>query len=121
MNITIPGIEVRKVLGLLLHFKKKLGFTVGPAIAEILDDLFQEDQALFPAYIQTNEDIRDHYQCFRTFRRSSTTIALEIKVSKADIDIVNRWRKVEAADGKRPNLPMHLHYSQVANLEKPYL
>ena len=38
-----------------------------------------------------------------------------------DIDIVNRWRSVEKAGGKRPGRQMKQHYAEVAVLLKPYL
>jgi hypothetical protein len=56
------------------------------------------------------------HQVFRSFRRSSDTRAIEMNVSKTDIEIVNRWHAVEAAKGNRPNFPMHQHYAQLAFL-----
>ena len=38
-----------------------------------------------------------------------------------DIDIVNRWRSVEAAKGKGPNLPMKRHYDDIQILLEPFL
>jgi hypothetical protein len=33
-----------------------------------------------------------------------------MKVRQTDIDVVNRWKSLEAADGNRPNRPMQQHY-----------
>ena len=65
--------------------------------------------------------IRERYQCFRSFRRASDTRALETKVDKDDVDIVNRWQTVEEAQGKRPSRPMRQHYAQFELLLGPFL
>ena len=107
MSITSSGINVREVIERLVTEKKSLGLTDGPAISdtigkliepreidEILIELlivcYQEDRALYPADMDTEEKLRDSYQCFRTFRRTSDTRALEKKVSESDMDIVNQ-------------------------------
>ena len=41
------------------------------------------------------------------------TGAMDEGVSKADIDLVNRWETVEQAKGKRQGMPMRLYYAQV--------
>ena len=58
-------------------------------LIELLIVCYREDRALYPADMDTEEKLRDSYQCFRTFRRTSDTRALEKKVSESDMDIVN--------------------------------
>ena len=135
---TSSGIDVRSTIERLLEVKNKMGHKDGPAISDehgkmfnvrdlddmlhdVLVDLFDLKRNLFPEDIKTVEEIRKFYQCFRSFRRASDTRALEVKVSTPDIDIVNRWRKVEAAEGRRPGFDMKQHYAQFDLLLKPFL
>lgn len=121
-----------------LKIKDELGFKDGPMISstkgslwnskdidgllgEILIKIFNENRQIFPPEIMTEEDVLKGYQCFRSFRRSSNSRAVEMKVSPMDIDIVNRWKKVEAAKGKRTNLPMKQHYAEISILLAPFL
>jgi len=137
-NQTSSGIYVRKNLEKLLTEKRQLGFTAGPAISDMygklfstksIDDMlhealtviFQENMSLFPIHIDKPEKISQHYQCFRTFRRSSDTRAIEMGVSATDTNIVNRWKSIENAKGKKPNRAMHLHYAQLELLLGPFL
>lgn len=90
-------------------------------LCEVLEDLFDEKPSLFPPSVTNQEEISDFYQVYRSIRRSSDTRALEQKVSASDIDIVNRWQKVEKAQGNRPALQMKYHYAQVEILLEPFL
>ena len=90
-------------------------------LQEILMDMFEDKRELFPDNIDGKDKVRKHYQCFRSFRRASNTRALEQKVATANIDIVNRWKKVEAGDRKRPGFTMQQHYAQFDLLLKPFL
>jgi hypothetical protein len=136
--ITASGVNVKESLKRLMSHKKSLGFTDGPAIsdfngrsfstrdmteslADILEDLFDSDRSLFPPDINTKELLRERYQAFRTFRRTSDTRAAEMAVSSLDIDIVNRWESVEKAQGRRAAMPMRLHYMQIELSLQPFL
>lgn len=138
INVTKSGIKVRSTLRYLIKKKRKLGFIDGPAITdtagklltardldeiliESLTFIYSEDPTLFPGNVTSQDEIASNYQCFRTFRRSAATRAIEMKISKTDMEIVNRWRSVESAVGKRPHLPMHIHYAQVEELLGPFL
>ena len=35
-----------------------------------------------------------------------------MNVNDKDIDVVNQWKQVESAKGKRPNQPMKQYYAQ---------
>ena len=43
------------------------------------------------------------------------------KVAMNDIDVINRWKTVEAAKGKRPSRPMRQHYAEVGDLVNPFV
>lgn len=142
-------LPVRKAIERLIAVKKKAGFVDGPAISDIegnqfsvkdidqmlvscLSFIYEKDKSLFPTDIRTfieqdEEDMRmvfeRYYSCFRTFRRSSDSRALENRhmLHDEDIDIVNRWRRVEDAKGNRPSHVMKQHYADVDVLLKPFL
>ena len=135
---TDSGIEVKLTVHALLADKLKFGFKDGLAISdhegkmfrmqdldemlyEVLVDVFEDHRPLFPDDITSLEKVKKHYQCFRSFRRASNTRALEQKVATSDIDIVNRWKKVEAGGGRRPGFSMQQHYAQFDLLLKPFL
>ena len=83
------------------------------SLVEILEDVFDLDQALFPPDIASKEVLRERYQAFRSFRRTSDTRAAEMNISSTDTDIVNWWELVEKAQGRRAGMPMCLHYTQM--------
>ncbi len=44
-----------------------------------------------------------------------------MRVSKDDIDVVNRWAGVEKAQGRRPGREMRHYYADITLLMKPFL
>jgi len=137
-NVTSSGINLKNILKRLLNEKARLGFTIGPAISdangklyssksiddmlhEALTNIFHNNASLFPIQVDKEEKIYTSYQCFRTFRRTSDTRAIEEGVSTTDINIVNRWKATEDAKGKKPSHSMHLHYAQLELLVEPFL
>jgi hypothetical protein len=136
--VTSSGVKVLDSLERLITHKQVKGFVDGPAISdeagrayssraiddslhEVLEDLFEEKRTLFPDHIEGREDLRKSYQAFRTLRRTSDTRAIELKVDKDDIDVVNRWKTVERARGTWPPRPMRQHYADMSLLVKPFL
>jgi hypothetical protein len=87
---------------------------------ELLEDLFVSHRDLFPTKIETSQDLRKSYQVFRTLRRTLDTRALEMRVSKDDIDVVNRWAGMEKTQGRRPGHEMRHYYADVTLLLKPF-
>lgn len=63
--------------------------------------------------MDTEDKLRDIYQSFRTFMRTLDTRALEKKVIESDMDIVNRWKALETAEGRVPGCSMQQHYTQL--------
>ena len=88
---------------------------------EVLEELFITSRDLFPTKIESNQDLRKSYQVFRTLHRTLDTQALETRVSKDDIDVVNRWAGVEKAQGRKPGREMRHYYADVTLLMKPFL
>jgi hypothetical protein len=60
----------------------------------ILFELLEKYSGLFPKSIQTQDNIRNWYQTYRSFRRTSNSVATEQGVSDPDKRMVIRWRKV---------------------------
>ena len=58
-------------------------------------------------------DISD-YSLRRSLRRGATTEAENNKVDPVAIELINRWRKKEAAKGAEAGLPMRQVYTQVS-------
>jgi hypothetical protein len=136
--VTSSGIDVKASLTRLIKFKKLQGHEDGPAISDLngrvlshralndslletLEELFGTHQELFPASIPDVETLRKRVQVYRTLRRTSDTRALEQKVGQSDIDVVNRWKALERADGNRPHRPMRQHYAKLELLIGPFL
>ena len=91
-------------------------------LQEILEELFEYDQSLFPPDAKTVEEISSHYHCFRSLRRASDTRTLEMKVAQTDIDCVNRWGQEQRdTHGIKLNMAMRQHYAQPELLLIPFL
>ena len=104
-----------------LHGRVATTHAVNDCMMEALEACFQKQQDLFPMKIKDVAQIRESYHIFRSTRRTSDTQALEAGVSVPDIDLVNRWGKVERAKGKRPGMEMKHHYADVSLLLRPFL
>ena len=90
-------------------------------LLEILEEPYETQSNLFPPEINSLESIREKYHCFRSFQRASDTRAIEEGVDPRDINVVNRWRQIENAKGRKPNLDMHQHYAEFQFLMKPFM
>eukprot|EP00804_Cyclotella_cryptica_P012529 CCRYP_017722-RA/>CCRYP_017722-RA protein AED:0.41 eAED:0.41 QI:0/-1/0/1/-1/1/1/0/326 len=71
----------------------------------------EEDENLF----DTKSDIT-RYGISRTFRKTSETRARRAGIPKEQVEMVNQWRKVECAGGRKPNFDMADHYSDASQL-----
>ena len=112
----IDGSAISSSYGLLLSTQ-----TINDMLIDVLQEIYEEDATVFPADVDSKDSLGKFYQCYRTFRNTSNTRALERKVSPSDIDVVNRWRSVEQAKGKRPSRQMKQHYAQLELLICPFL
>jgi hypothetical protein len=135
---TGSGIDVQRSLEQLIDLKESQGFKDGPAISnvsdqlyktrdiddcfqEVLEDLYATQHELFPSHILNGQMIRERYQAFRTYRKSSDSRALAMRVSPNDVDVVNRWQAVERAKGTRPGQSMRQYYAAVHLLKPSFL
>jgi hypothetical protein len=131
---TASGLKVRHWLEQLVLIRERQGLFHGPAFCddsgevvqklvyeEVFYDLLQEIQDQRPDLIGPKVDIEGDYGFFRSFRRGATTRAREMGVTETDIDLINRWRKVERAEGMEPNMPVRDHYTEVVQLKSSWL
>ena len=139
VNTTGSGIEVRRWLRRVIRNHHRAGRSAGPVVARAdgsvmssneLNDMFQEgmialfelDSSLFDKEIKTQADIKNKYHVYRSFRRGSDTRAIEMAVSQADINVVNRWAKEDRAGHKKASFQtMSEYYSDVKILLGPFL
>jgi hypothetical protein len=77
---------------------------VGMEILDRLHSVQSEQPEVIPKEVNV-------YGISRSFRRGATTQARNQKVAENDINLINRWRQVEEAQGHRPKLRMQDHYS----------
>jgi hypothetical protein len=80
---------------------------------ELLCSLFDQDSSLFPSHVSSHADIIVKYHLFRSFRHASDSRAIAKGLNLSDIQVVNRWHKVEKAAGQRPSYDMSQHYAQI--------
>ena len=136
-NLTKSGIDVRLWIKSLVLAHKCLNREGGPAITtsrgvllsmSALDlslhrylSLLHQAGVEFPPEIKGEDDIYDRFSMYRSVRRASNTRALNQGISPNDIDVVNRWKSVEAAQGTKPGRQMRQHYAESALLKEPFL
>ena len=80
-----------------------------------------EEGVIFHPEIKGTEDITERFSVFRSLRRASDTRALNMKVSETDIDVVNRWKRVEGGKGRKTLGSMRQHYAEFTYLVEPFL
>ena len=78
----------------------------------ILDRLAKV-QRFFPDLISPAVDVHEEYGLSRSFRRGSTSEAINRGVTDSEVDRNNRWRKEERAGARKAKLRMRDHYSEV--------
>jgi hypothetical protein len=123
---TASGLKCRVWMERLVEQRTKEGRFRGPALCgtdgKVLNpgmlevfllELLVEIQNKHPEIIDLSVDVYEEMGISRSFRRGATTHARNMGVSEADIDSMNRWRKFEAAQGRRPVMPMRDHYCQL--------
>ena len=70
-------------------------------------------QRLFPSLISSAVNVHEEYDLFRSFRRGSTSEAINQGVTDSVIDRNDRRRKEERAGSRKAKLRMRDHYSEV--------
>ena len=137
-NITSSGITVGRYLKRFLKFKKSINQNSGPAMMDlegtmwtnrdmdgllhtILEEIFNEQRHLFPLNVKDVQKLHHSYQCYRSFWRASTSRAQEMGVSESDIRTMNRWRRVERAQGNKAGFLMPELYTDMNIIRAPFL
>ena len=139
VSITSSGLFIKVWIKKLIAVRAKEGRVEGPAICshedgqvmttstlnsffhEALIAVFDRDPGSFLNNIKSSEDVENKFNVFRSFRRGSDTRAIAQGVSKLDIEVVNRWKGVERAKGRRPGMSMEHHYADVNYLTEAFL
>jgi hypothetical protein len=88
-----------------------------PRFFEQLNYVRSRHPALFPPGVSVEDD----YGISRSGRRGWTTEATNQGVPAYIIELICRWRKVERAAGRAPNLGMREHYMEVSQALEAYL
>jgi hypothetical protein len=88
-----------------------------PRFFEQLNYVRARHPALFPPGV----DIEDDFGLSRSARRGSSTEAANQGVAAEIIELICRWRKIEKAQGRAPNLGMREHYMEVTQALVAYL
>ena len=79
-----------------------------PTFRELIDAARALQPSLLPDIVETGD-----YSLWRSPRRGAVLETTNQDVSEKVIELVNRWRKKEAAKGSEPGLPMRQIYTQV--------
>jgi hypothetical protein len=88
-----------------------------PRFFEQLNYVRGRHQDMFPPGV----NVEDDFGVSRSGRRGSSTEAANQGVPADIIDMICRWRKVERAAGRAPNLGMREHYMEVSQALVTYL
>jgi hypothetical protein len=75
----------------------------------------------YPDLFPPNVNIEDDFGIPRSCRRGASTEAANQGVGTEIIELICRWRKVERAQGRAPNLGMREHYMEVSQALETYL
>jgi hypothetical protein len=78
-------------------------------------------RARYPDLFPPNVCIEDDFGISRSGRRGSSTEAANQRVPSEIIEMICRWRKIERAQGRAPNLSMREHYMEVSQALETYL
>jgi hypothetical protein len=123
-SVTSLGIHIKRWVERLVRVQEQEGYTHGPAFCDRAGEIARafeyevgfierllEVQASDPEAISPEVDIHGQFGVSQSFRRGVTSV-----VRKRCIQLINRWRTVEKARGRKPSLPMHEHYLDVSIL-----
>jgi hypothetical protein len=126
---TDSGLQVRVWIQRLVQVRERQGQTHGPAFQDgkgnilssskmegSLVEYLQAVKDTQPGVIPPEVDCGEHFGISRSFRRGATSAARARGVDDRQVELINRWRKVESAKGRHPSLPMIEHYSDIQAL-----
>mmetsp|Transcript_9714 Transcript_9714/g.14043 ORF Transcript_9714/g.14043 Transcript_9714/m.14043 type:complete len:475 (-) Transcript_9714:1604-3028(-) len=98
-------------------FADRYGGIINPRIYEMtILDMLQKIKEKYHDVIPEQVNVYEDYGISRSFRRGVTTHARNLDVKKEDIDLMNRWRNVESAQGRKARMRMADHYSDISQM-----
>ena len=129
-SVTQSGINVRGWIHRVIGINQGCGRVNGPALCDdegvvlttsnmnevlhrLLGEIFEKHPGYFQSDIRSIADIEDQYSVFRSFRRGSDSHAIAMKIPEADIKVVNRWAKKEAAGTCKMSMDMPQAYAEI--------
>ena len=130
-SVTASNIKVRDSVGILIKLRQqqnhnnpwafidsngsKMTFaTMNEIILERLEDVKDNDHSNCLGL--RDLDIQEEFSINRSFRRGSSTHAQNMKIKEPVINAQNRWRKTEAAKGRKQNFSMVENYADIEQL-----
>jgi hypothetical protein len=128
-SITSSGIPIKRWIERLVQVRDQEGRTHGPAFCDKAGGIARafeyeagfierllEIQVADPEAISPDVDINEQFGISRSFRRGAISVARTRGIDDKYVQLINRWCTVEKARGRKPSLPMHKHYSDIAIL-----
>lgn len=128
-STSLSGIDVRWWVEKLISVRLAEGCVSGPAFGDangsvvssfdmngILHHHLSAIQAVEPELLLPTDNVIINYSFDRTFRKTAEGRARAAGLSGDVQDAMNRWVKVERAQGRRPRFNMRDHYSNVRDL-----
>ena len=79
------------------------------------------EQARRPDVIPASASVTEEYGLGRSGRRGSSTHAANMEIDRIAIELQARWKSLEAAKGRSPNLPMRQHYMEMLQSLRSHL
>jgi hypothetical protein len=126
---TNSGLEVKVWIQRLVQVRERQGRYQGPTFQDgrgnlvspskiegRLVDQLQAIKESQPGVIPVEVDCAEQFGISRSFRRGATTAARARGVNDRQVELINRWQKVERAKGCHPSLPMIEHYSDIQGM-----
>ena len=89
-------------------------------LQETLEELYQERWVLFSPTLELDADIRVKYRVYRSLWKMLDTQAINRKVDRLDIDVVNKQERVGDPTGTKLAGPMGDYYASYELLEGPF-
>ena len=132
-NTTSTGIQIRSSIKILIAARKEMVHVSSPwafvdqqgrkmkfsemndVVLEVLESVKEKDSE--SNFLDLDKfDIREDFSINRSFRRGSETHALNQKIPEPVINAQNRWKKIEAAKGRKAKFSMIENYADIALL-----
>ena len=131
-NVTSSGINIRGIITVLVAARKEMKSSTSPwafvdkegrklSFGEMNDIVLERLEEVKAQDIENllgleDFDIREDFSINRSFRRGSETHAQNQKVPETAINAQNRWKKIEAAKGRKAKFSMIENYADIVQL-----